>query len=81
MYQYLINQGTPFTNEFIGKLKIPLKIKIFTWYTQLHIILTKAIELASKSIVFVIVVKQLNTSFLPTFKSFVFVIAVKQLTI
>lgn len=51
------------------------------WYTQLHTILIKAIELASKSIVFVIAVKQLNTSFLPAFKSVVFVIAVKQLTI
>ena len=29
MYQYLLNQNTPFINKFLWKLKIPLKIKIF----------------------------------------------------
>jgi hypothetical protein len=41
MYQYLINQGTPFMNKFIWKLKIPLKIKIFLWYIQRVVILIK----------------------------------------
>jgi hypothetical protein len=31
-YQYLMNQGTPFTNKFIWNLRIHLKIKIFLWY-------------------------------------------------
>jgi hypothetical protein len=41
MYQYLMNQGTPFTNKFIWNLRIPLKIKIFLWYIQRGVILTK----------------------------------------
>jgi hypothetical protein len=41
MYQYLINQDTPFVNKFLWKLKIPLKIKIFLWYIQRGVILTK----------------------------------------
>jgi len=41
MYAYMINQGTLFTNKFIWKLKLPLKIKIFLWYRQRGVILTK----------------------------------------
>jgi hypothetical protein len=41
MYQYLMNQETPFVNKFLWKLKIPLKIKIFLWYLQQGVILTK----------------------------------------
>jgi hypothetical protein len=41
MYQYLINHNTHFSNKFIWKLKIPLKIKIFLWYVQQGVILTK----------------------------------------
>jgi hypothetical protein len=41
MYEYMINQGVPFNNKFIWKLKIPLKIKIFLWYLQRGVILTK----------------------------------------
>jgi len=41
MYQYLINHNTPFSNKFIWKLKIPLRIKIFLWYLQRGVILTK----------------------------------------
>ena len=41
MYEFLINQGTPFGNKFIWKLKIPLKIKNFIWYLQRGAILTK----------------------------------------
>ena len=42
MYQFLINQGTPFRTKFIWKLKIPLiKIKKFIWYLQRGVILTK----------------------------------------
>ena len=41
MYEFLINQGTPFQNKFIWKLKILLKIKIFIWSLQQGGILTK----------------------------------------
>jgi hypothetical protein len=41
MYQYLLKQGTPFTNKFIWNLRIPLKIKFFLWYLQRGVILTK----------------------------------------
>ena len=41
MYAYMTNQGTLFTNKFIWKLKLPLKIKIFLWYRQRGVILTK----------------------------------------
>ena len=36
-----MNQETPFVNKFLWKLKIPLKIKIFLWYLQQGVILTK----------------------------------------
>ena len=41
MYQYLMNLDTPFSNKFIWKLKLPLKIRIFLWYVQRGVILTK----------------------------------------
>ena len=41
MYQYLMNQETPFVNKFLWKLKIPLKINFFLWYLQQGVILTK----------------------------------------
>jgi len=41
MYQYLMNQETPFVNKFLWNLKIPLKIKNFLWYLQQGVILTK----------------------------------------
>jgi hypothetical protein len=41
MYEYMVNQGVPFNNKFIWELKIPLKIKIFLWYLQRGVILTK----------------------------------------
>jgi hypothetical protein len=41
MYLHLLNQHAPFRYNFIWKLKIPLKIKIFFWYLQRGIILTK----------------------------------------
>jgi hypothetical protein len=41
MYEYMINEGVPFNNKFIWKPKIPLKIKIFLWYLQRGVILTK----------------------------------------
>jgi hypothetical protein len=41
MYLNLLNQHVPFRHKFIWKLKIPLKIKIFFWYLQRGVILTK----------------------------------------
>ncbi|WVZ96532.1 hypothetical protein U9M48_042161 [Paspalum notatum var. saurae] len=41
MYHFLMDQGTPFRSNFIWKLKIPLKIKIFLWYLHHGLILTK----------------------------------------
>jgi len=41
MYLHMINQNTPFSHKLIWKLKIPLKIKIFLWYLQKWVILTK----------------------------------------
>jgi hypothetical protein len=41
MYVHLLNQHAPFRHKFIWKLKIPFKIKIFFWYLQRCIILTK----------------------------------------
>jgi hypothetical protein len=41
MYLHLLNQHAPFRHKFIWKLKIPLKIKIFSWYLQTGIILKK----------------------------------------
>jgi hypothetical protein len=48
MYLNLLNQHAPFHHKFIWKLKIPLKIKIFFWYLQRGIILTK-VNLARKN--------------------------------
>jgi hypothetical protein len=36
-----MNKGIPFTKKFIWKLKIPLKDKIFLWFIQQGVILTK----------------------------------------
>jgi hypothetical protein len=41
MYLHLLNQHAPFRHKFIWKLKIPFKIKIFLWYLERGIILTK----------------------------------------
>ena len=41
MYLFLMNQNVPFHNIIIWKLKLPLKIKIFFWYLQRGVILTK----------------------------------------
>jgi hypothetical protein len=32
MYQFLMNHDFLFSNKFIAKLKIPLKINVFLWY-------------------------------------------------
>jgi hypothetical protein len=41
MYENLMNDGTPYTRKFIWKLKIPLKIKIFLWFLNNKVLLTK----------------------------------------
>ena len=41
IYLHKINQHAPFHHKLIWKLKIPLKIKIFFWYLQKGVILTK----------------------------------------
>jgi hypothetical protein len=41
MYSYLINTSPPVQHKKIWKLKIPLEIKIFLWYLQKGVILTK----------------------------------------
>jgi hypothetical protein len=41
IYLHLLNQHAPFRHTFIWKLKVPLEIKIFLWYLQRGIILTK----------------------------------------
>ena len=41
LYLHLIGRQPTFRHTFIWKLKIPLKIKIFLWYLQRGIILTK----------------------------------------
>jgi hypothetical protein len=40
-YSALIHQDVPNLNKIIWKTKAPLKIKIFTWYLQRGVILTK----------------------------------------
>ena len=40
-YLHLINNQPPFQHKMIWKLKIPFKIKIFLWYLQRGVILTK----------------------------------------
>ena len=41
MYLHKINQHAPFRHKLIWKLKISLKIKIFFWFLQRGVILTK----------------------------------------
>ena len=41
MYLHLANHNFPFRHKFIWKLKVPLKIKIFLWYLQKGVLLTK----------------------------------------
>ncbi len=41
MYLALINNGYIERNKMIGKLKMPLKIKIFMWYLLKGVVLTK----------------------------------------
>lgn len=41
MYLDLINDGKPFHRKIICKMKIPLKIKIFMWFLDRQVILTK----------------------------------------
>ena len=62
MYLHLANHNFPFRHKFIWKLKIPLKIKIFLWYLQKGVLLTKdnlqrKTERAVKSVAIAIVTK------------------------
>ena len=41
MYLHLINSQPPFRHKIIWKIKVPLKIKIFLWFLQKEVILTK----------------------------------------
>ena len=41
MYLHLINTHTPFRHKKIQKIKVPLKIKIFLWFLQKQVVLTK----------------------------------------
>ena len=41
LYLHLIDTQPPFQHKMIWKLKIPLKIKIFLWYLQRGVVLTK----------------------------------------
>jgi len=41
MYLHLINTHTPFRHKKIWKIKAPLEIKIFLWYLQKEVVLTK----------------------------------------
>ena len=40
-YLYLLDTHPPFRHKLIWKLKIPLKIKIFLWFLQRGVVLTK----------------------------------------
>jgi hypothetical protein len=41
MYKDLMNNHTPYRHKFLWKMKIPLKIKIFMWFLNNKVILTK----------------------------------------
>ena len=41
MYEDLMNDHTVFLRKYLWKLKIPLKIKIFMWFLQNKVLLTK----------------------------------------
>ena len=41
LYLHLLDRKPPFRHKMIWKLKIPLKIKIFLWFLQRGILLTK----------------------------------------
>jgi hypothetical protein len=45
LYQHLIDANPPFQHRKIWKMRIPLKIKIFLWFLQRGVVLTKAIWL------------------------------------
>jgi hypothetical protein len=69
MYLHLLNQHALFHHKCIWKLKIPFKIKIFFWYLQRGIILTKDNLTMknwkwSRSVAFAILMKQSNIYFL-----------------
>jgi hypothetical protein len=63
MYYALIKSGG------LWKLKVPLKIKIFLWFSKKRVILTKnnfAIDVVKEalSVVFLMLLKQYNTCFM-----------------
>ncbi|WVZ54093.1 hypothetical protein U9M48_004953 [Paspalum notatum var. saurae] len=67
MYKHLVNNGIKVSQE-IWKTKIPLKTKIFMWYVKRGVLLTKdnqpeGIGMATKAVVFVIVMRVFDTSF------------------
>ena len=41
LYLHLINTHTPFRHKKIWKIMVPLKIKIFLWFLQKQVVLTK----------------------------------------
>jgi hypothetical protein len=41
MYEDLMNDHTPYLRKYLWKLKIPLKIKIFMWFLNNKVLLTK----------------------------------------
>ena len=41
MYSHCLNSNTIFPHKYLWKLKVPLKIKIFMWFVQKKVILTK----------------------------------------
>jgi hypothetical protein len=41
MYEDLMNDPTPFARKYLWKIKVPLKIKIFMWFLNNKVLLTK----------------------------------------
>jgi hypothetical protein len=41
MYLHLLDSQPPFGHKKIQKFKVPLKIKIFLWFVQKEVVLTK----------------------------------------
>jgi hypothetical protein len=59
MYLDLMNSHTRFPSKYLWKLKIPLKIKIFMWFLNRKVLLTKnnlvnVIGMCVKNVAFVI---------------------------